>query len=111
MSIDYSATVAYGVAIKSDKYTDEDEAREWLRENNYEHIEWESCGDWMSGEFVDLFYIPRTYSHIDWKFEGGFISFDTPVIKLKESQDLGLICRQHGLGYGAIGWKLVFNVS
>lgn len=112
MGVDYSAHVGYGVAIETDSYTDEDELAEWLEENGYTNIDWAPGGDWMNGDYVNLFYVSDTFERIDYRYSSErVLSFDAPEITPEQTQELERLCDEFYIPRDSIGWKLVFNVS
>lgn len=120
MGVDYSATVGWGLALTAEEakefispdYIGEEEARDWLDEHQFEHIQIDCGGNWMSGEFVYLFALRDSISRLDWKFEDGFVSFDHPELFPEAGHEFRRLCMMFNKPWSdSLSWKLVFNVS
>ena len=121
MGVDYSNTVAYGIAIlaeempafiSDEKYPDELDVQQWLADNRYEYITCEESGNFMSGETVYLFALKGTISRYNPRFDEGVVSFDTPDISPEAGREFRRLCDMFELPWpDSISWKLTFNVS
>lgn len=119
MGVDYSTTLGYGITIdeipsfiSTEEWPDDFEIEEWLDRNGFYHIEYEKCGNWMSGEHIHLFYLTGTHQRLDWRCDEGVKSFDSPEITPESGIEFKRLCEELGLAWpDSLAWKLIFNVS
>jgi hypothetical protein len=111
MGINYSTTVAYGIAVKSDVYVDEEDSAKWFEENGFGLLDFEVAGNLMSGEYVHLYYIKDYHMAADMRESEGVVEFESPSLSYEEAEQLNRMCLLLGQSQDKIGWKLVFNVS
>lgn len=116
MSVDYSATVAYGITldtlpdfISTDRWIDEDVVNDWLKRKGYKHIKYDKGGDFMNGECVHLFYLAGTRRRVDWQTDT-LVSFNTPLLTAQQTMEFNRLVNQLD-SPATLAWKLVFNVS
>lgn len=119
MGVDYSSTIGYGVTVEeipavisTDEYADEPDVLAWLDENGYSLIDFDSCGNFMSGEYIHLFSVKGTTQRVSPMYDEGVVSFDNPEVPALAVQQLFQLCLTLGLPWpSSVGWKLIFNVS
>lgn len=122
MSVDYSSSVGYGIAVASD------EAGEYLKafdphEDGQIPVIMDNCGwdligydyggDWMSGHFVYFFYIKGTEAlNEDVRFSDSIITEfgESPVVTADALEQLNELAEHFGID-GNVGWKMIANIS
>lgn len=118
MGVDYSSTIGYGVTVEkipdvisTDKYADEPDVLEWLDENGYSLLDFDSCGNYMSGQYIYLFSIKGTTQRVRPMYDEGVVSFDDPEVSADAQEQLSRLCETLDIPLSDVAWKLILNVS
>lgn len=122
MGVDFSTSVGYGLAVADDEASEylkafepheDGQIPEIMDTCGWNLIDYDYCGDWMSGPQVYFFYIKGTENlHFEAAYADSIITEfgESPVISTDALVQLNEIAEHFGIE-GRIGWKMIANVS